>query len=175
MPERVRVAMVSECYVNKAFAELLRRELHKSKVNVKKLIHKPKWGRDRIINEIRGFTKTLDINALILVIDYEEGASRAYISRLCDESKLNLCGSKLHICQFTKRIARRSGIRNIIAIVFDPRPEDFIERVLKEKLPFELLKVLKKREGYFKALEIFEKEKCKEIIRRVASILLDML
>lgn len=111
--------MLAECYANTCFAKVVAKTLGLTS----EPHHTPKMGRDKVLVKAKRALEKFDKNdeSLLIVIDYERGASRKYIDENFD--KKVMYESKVYVGVFKRD-------KRLIAIIFDPDIEEFLCKVL---------------------------------------------
>jgi len=107
------IGVLAECYLNECIAkEILKRIGIRARPT-----HKKYYGRDRVLKEAKDLIKRGQIDKALLLIDYEEGASRYYLERVFS-SRNNVYEEKV--------IVGKDNTGKIIAVIFDPHPENVL-------------------------------------------------
>ncbi len=109
----MNIGILAECYLNECIArEILKR------IDIRgKLTHKKYYGRDRVLKEAKALIKRGQIDKALLVIDYEEGVNRLYLEKTLS-SRDSVYEDKV--------IVGKDNSGRIIAVIFDPHPEDVL-------------------------------------------------
>ncbi len=125
--------LLAECYANTCFAKIVAKTLGLTSDPY----HSPKMGRDKVLVKARRALEKFDKSdeSLLIIIDYERGASRKYIDE--NFEKKEIYESKVYIGVFKRD-------KRLIAIIFDPDIEEFLCKVLDKYCNESERKVLKR-------------------------------
>ncbi|MGC9010489.1 MAG: hypothetical protein ACP5I7_07775 [Sulfolobales archaeon] len=118
------IIFLPECFLNKCFAELLLEEL---KVRGR-IIHKGFFGGDRILKELKSVSRRVyGDEKIILIIDIENWrTSRGiYVRNIFKEYDRV---DKIHVMIGAEKI----GGDRVVAVIFDPKPEEVFNLDLDE-------------------------------------------
>jgi hypothetical protein len=110
------IVALAECYANKCFAEEVKEKFVEAGLRLK-VIHKHKYGRDRILQEAHHMASRQPSRVLVLFIDYELGPFREFVS-------VEFPGLKSIRSSADIYLGRSRRASNLFAVVFDPNIED---------------------------------------------------